>query len=80
MAKPKLVLEFIFEEHRPFPEDEPDYVETSLVVVKLGKGTTLSNEQRESIVETWGQSDRWHVDIHNDLLEVIDTGRSVSYS
>ena len=75
MSKKKIVLEFIFDET---VEDE-EYTRLDLAKIKLGKGTTLTSDERDSVSEEWGQSDEWHVDIHNDILHVIDTGDSVSY-
>lgn len=77
MSKKKIVLEFIFEENSE--EWDPEYVFLELRKIKLGKDKTLTDEERDSIAETWGQSDRWHVDIHNDILDVIDSGHSVEY-
>ena len=75
-AKVKIVLEFIFEERQEFDFEDP---ELELVKIKLGKGTTVSEDDRDSIAERWGQSDTWHVDIHNDILDVIDSGDTVRY-
>lgn len=77
MPKKKIVVEFIFDKHRPTMME--DYEELVLRKIKLGKSTTLTDEERDAIAEHWGQSDTWHVDIHNDLLEVIDSGDSISY-
>lgn len=77
MARKKIVLEFVFEEEQPYPDE--DYINNKLVKIKLGKGTTMSEAERDSIAEVWGQSDTWHVDIHNDILEVIDSGSSIHY-
>ena len=72
--KKKIVLEFLFEE-----EQDEDYTTLELRKIKLGKGTTLTEAERDAVTERWGQSDTWHVDIHNDLLDVIDSGHAVSY-
>lgn len=77
MPKKRIVLVFEFEE--TVYEDE-DWSMLDLTKVKLDKErTTLSESERDSVTEEWGQSDKWHVDIHNDILTVIDTGRSVKY-
>lgn len=77
MPKKRIVLVFEFEE--TYFSDE-DYTDLSLSKIKLDKDrTTLSADERDGVAEEWGQSDTWHVDIHNDLLEVIDSGRSVKY-
>jgi len=78
MSKPKvkIVLEFIFEEDQEFDWEDPTL---ELVKIKLGKGTTATDEDRDDIAERWGQSDTWHVDIHNDILDVIDSGNAVRY-
>jgi len=70
----KLVIEFIFDE-----DTDDDYPRIILRKVRLGKETTLSYSQRSAITEVWGQSDMWHVDIHNDILQVIDEGGSMRY-
>jgi hypothetical protein len=77
MPKKRIVLVFEFEEE--VYEDE-DWSDLNLTKIKLDKErTTLSDGERDSVAERWGQSDEWHVDIHNDILDVIDTGRSVKY-
>lgn len=77
MAKrKKLVLVFEFDEE--YFTDE-DWTELTLKKIKLDKRTSLSDQERDMIAEEWGQSDQWHVDIHNDILHVIDTGDSVRY-
>lgn len=65
----KLVLEFIFDE-----VEEDDYSELELRALRLGEGSTLSPGERRGVTEMWGQSDQWHVDIHNDILNVLDSG------
>ena len=74
-AKKKIVLVFEFDE---VTEDD-DYSYLDLSKIKLGKNTTLSDGERDAVTESWGQSDEWHVNIHNDILHVIDTGDSVRY-
>lgn len=77
MSKKKIVLEFVFDEvEDPY---EPGYFLLELDKIKLGKATTMSQEERDGITEHWGQSDQWHVDIHNDILTVIDSGKSIRY-
>jgi hypothetical protein len=75
-SKKKLVVVFEFEEEQEFP-DEPPRLELSKL--KLGKSTTLTAEERSGITESWGQSDTWHVDIHNDLLRVMRSGVPATY-
>ncbi len=77
MPKKKIVLEFIFDEKY---DEEFDYYPLELMKIRLGEGTTLTEDERDAIAEGWGQSDFWHVDIHNDILDVIDSGHSVNYT
>ncbi len=77
MAKKKIVVEFHFEEW--VEPGDPEYTTLELSKIKLGKDTTLTETERDAVAEHWGQSDTWHVDIHNDLLDVIDSGDSVRY-
>lgn len=77
MPKKKIVLVFEFEETVYTDENCTDL---SLSKIKLGKNTTLSSKERDQVTEVWGQSDRWHVDVHNDILEIISSGDSVRYS
>lgn len=75
-SKKRIVLVFEFDE-----VDEGDYVDLDLRKIKMDKErTTLTGDERDLVTEHWGQSDTWHVDIHNDILNVIDSGQSVSYS
>lgn len=75
-TKKRIVLVFEFDEI-----DEGDYINLDLRKLRLDKDrTTLTGDERDMVTEDWGQSDTWHVDIHNDILNVIDSGRSVSYS
>lgn len=76
MSKKKIVLVFEFDEE--YYEDE-DWTELSLRKIKLGKGTTMSDAERDRVAEEAEQSDFWQVSVHNDLFHVIDTGDSVRY-
>lgn len=72
----KIVLEFIFDER---VRDVGDFVDLVLKDIKISDSTTLSKYERQVIAEHWGQSDSWHVDIHNDILDVIYNGKAVGY-
>lgn len=77
MPKKKIVLEFIFDEEY---DEDLDYTSLELAKIRLGKGTTLTEAERDSVAETWGQSDFWHVDVHNDILDVVDSGWPARYT
>lgn len=77
MSKKKIVLVFEFDEE--YYEDEY-WTNLSLRKIKLGKGTTMSDAERDRVAEEAGQSDFWQVDVHNDIFHVIDTGLPIKYS
>lgn len=77
MSKKKIVLEFVFDEEY---DEDFDYTELKLAKIKLGKGTTLTGQERYAVTEHWGQSDFWHVEVHNDILDVVDSGESIHYT
>lgn len=70
-----IVLEFTEE----YDADE-DWTERKLSKIKLDKGrTTMTADERGAVAEEAGQSDFWQVEVHNDIFNVIDTGRSIKY-
>ena len=71
----KLELEFIFDE-----QVDDDYTRLELKDIRTGPGTTLTEEERQTVAEIWAQSDSYWADSYwadtcSEILNVIDVPR-----
>lgn len=68
MAKKKLTIEIEFDE---VTEDDYTYVEFSSMRV-VPEATTVTDEDREGLAESWAQSDWYSVGFVSRLLDLLD--------
>lgn len=59
-------------------EDDPEYLLVELVRVER-TGNTLPGEEARGLGERWMQSDKYHVEISQDLIGVVADGDVVKY-